>query len=670
MSEAIQPLPPFVPGIERASRQRGNALDVWLARGYGQWRITLLAGSKALTAVSLRALGAAADAAGEAAAHVASMDAAALAAHTTTLRQALQRHGLTDANSAQALGLACVLAQRELGLVPHRVQRMGAAALLRGMVAEMATGEGKSLTAALAAACVALSGRPVHIITVNDYLAERDAMVHRPLSAALGLHVAAVQAAQTPPQRVQVYAQDIVYCTNKDVVFDYMRDHLGQAGSHTPRQAAVQSALGLSQDGGRPRALRELAFAIVDEADSVLIDEARTPLIISSERDRVPLQVCREALDIALALDADEHFSVDRLHHQVALTDAGVERTQQLAAALHGLWRSERARSHLVRQALSATALFIRERDYIVRDGKVHIVDEFTGRVLPDRAWEQGIHQMIELKEGLAMTPSREPVARLTYPAYFTRYARLAGMTGTAREVAGELWALYGLKVACIPTHRPVQRVELPAQVFVSQALQATALVQACRDMQALGRAVLIGTRSVQGSEHVAQALAAQGIAHVVLNAKQDADEAGVVARAGGPGCVTVATNMAGRGTDIALAAATHAAGGLHVILTEFHESGRIDRQLVGRCARQGDPGSWQAITHVRAEIFQRYAPRWSALALRLAGARPALPALLASLLRQGAQRRAERMNAWTRAMALRSERRQDRLMAFAGKKS
>ena len=669
MFETIHPLPPFVPGIERAPRQRGNALDVWLSARYGQWRIALLARSQALTAVSLRALGAAADAAGDAATRFAAMDATALAAQAATLRSDLQRHGLTDATSALALGLVCVAAQRELGLTPHRVQRMGAVALLRGMVAEMATGEGKSLTAALAAACVALSGRPVHIITVNDYLAERDAKVHGPLFAALGLGVAAVMPAQTPPQRVQVYAHDIVYCTNKDVVFDYLRDRLGQAGAHTPRQAAVRAALGLAQEGGRVPALRELAFAIVDEADSVLIDEARTPLIISSERDRVPMQVCTEALGIARALDADEHYTVDRLHHQVALTDAGVERAQALAAALHGLWRSERARAHLVRQALSATALFIRERDYIVRDGKVHIVDEFTGRVLPDRAWEQGIHQMIELKEGLAMTPSREPVARMTYPAYFTRYARLAGMTGTAREVAGELWALYGLKVACIPTHRPVQRAELPAQVWVSQALQASALVAACREMQAQGRAVLIGTRSVQGSEQVALALSEQGIRHVVLNAKQDADEAGVVARAGQPGGVTVATNMAGRGTDIALAAATHDAGGLHVILSEFHESARIDRQLIGRCARQGDPGSWQAITHARTEIFQRYAPRWSALALRLSGTRSALPALLATLLRHWAQRRAERLNAWTRAMALRSERRQERLMAFAGKK-
>ena len=669
MSEFIHPLPPFVPGIERAARQPGNALDAWLARRYGQWRMAWLARSQGLAALSLRSLGAAADAAAMAATRFAAMDAAALAAHTAAVRSDLQRHGLSDTTSAQALGLACLAAQRELGLTPHRVQCMGAAALLRGMVAEMATGEGKSLTAALAAACVGLSGRPAHIITVNDYLAERDARVHRPLFAALGLGVAAVLPAQTPPQRVQVYAHDIVYCTNKDVVFDYMRDRLGQAGANTARQSAVRTALGLAHEGGRAPALRELAFAIVDEADSVLIDEARTPLIISSERDRVPMQVCTQALEIARALDADEHYSVDRLHHQVALTDAGVERVEALAAALRGLWRSDRARAHLVRQALSATALFIRERDYIVRDGKVHIVDEFTGRVLPDRAWEQGIHQMIELKEGLAMTPSREPVARLTYPAYFTRYARLAGMTGTAREVAGELWALYGLKVVCIPTHRPVQRAALPAQVWLNQGLQASALVAACRAMQARGRAVLIGTRSVQGSELVAQALGAQGIHHVVLNAKQDADEAGVVARAGQPGCVTVATNMAGRGTDIGLDPATHHAGGLHVILTEFHESGRIDRQLIGRCARQGDPGSWQAITHVRSELFQRYAPRASALALRLAGKHHLVPAIVASVLRRWAQRRAERLNAWTRAMALRSERRQDRLMAFAGKK-
>jgi preprotein translocase subunit SecA len=412
-----------------------------------------------------------------------------------------------------------------------------------------------------------------------------------------------------------------------------------------------------------------LHFAIVDEADSVLIDEARTPLIISSERDRVPAAVCTEALDIASRLEIGAHFTVDRLHRQVALTEAGMDRVQALSAPLHGLWRSERARAHLTRQAVSATALFIRERDYIVRDDKVHIVDEFTGRVLPDRAWEHGIHQMIELKEGLPMTPSREPVARLTYPAFFTRYARLAGMTGTAREVAGELWALYGLKVACIPTDRPVCRAAWAPQVYLSEDLQRDALVAACREMQARGRPVLIGTRSVEASERVAAALQAQGIAHVVLNAKQDAEEAAVVAQAGQPGRVTVATNMAGRGTDIRLDERTRAAGGLHVILTEFHESARIDRQLVGRCARQGDPGSWQAISHVQAEVFQRYAPGPSAWALRLAGRGPTLPRGLAAALRRWAQRRAERLNAWTRAMALRSEQRQDRLMAFAGKK-
>lgn len=656
MSELIQPLPTALSGLERRPPPEGNAVDALLARAYGSLRARAASpASLARLADQVLAQAAALDAA----------DAAALASERDALRLALRRNGHEQALVLRALALVCVTAQRELGLSPHPVQCMGALALLRGMVVEMATGEGKSLTAALAAAAFALGGRPVHVITVNEYLAERDAAVHRPLFAALGLSVAAALPGQAPAERAAVYAQDIAYCTNKDVVFDFLRDRLGADSSRSPREQAVQQALA---GGGRASLLGELAFAIVDEADSVLIDEARTPLIIASERDRVPAEVCAEALEIAKALEVDQHYRIDRLHRQVLISESGAARIAELAAGYHGLWRGERARLHLVRQALSAGALFVRERDYILRDGKVQIVDEFTGRVLPDRAWENGIHQMVEVKEGLPMTPSREPVARLTYPAFFTRYARLAGMTGTGREVAGELLALYGLKLVCIPTHRPVRRQLLPPRLFVDGEQQGSALLTRCSELARAGRAVLVGTRSVEASERIAALLQAGGLQPVVLNAKQDADEAGVVAQAGQPGRITVATNMAGRGTDIGLDETVRERGGLHVILTEAHESARIDRQLFGRAARQGDPGSCEALLALDAELFQRYLPGLARRAARFADGRGLLPPWLAAPLRWLAQARAERVNAYTRAQSLRHERQQGRWMAFAGK--
>ncbi len=352
------------------------------------------------------------------------------------------------------------------------------------------------------------------------------------------------------------------------------------------------------------------------------------------------------------------------------LTEAGRAALAAATAGAHGIWRSERAREQLVCQALSAQHLFELDRDYIVRDGKVQIVDEFTGRVLADRAWEGGLHQMVEVKERVAPTPNRDAIARMTYQRFFTRYARLSGMTGTAREVAGELWSGYGLRVARIPTHRPVRRVFEGWRVFADESARWRALVQRCAALGGAGRAVLIGTRSVQMSELVAQRLRAEGIANVVLNARQDADEAAVVAQAGQPGRVTVATNMAGRGTDILLHDAVRAAGGLHVILTEFHESGRIDRQLIGRCARQGDPGSCEALAGLNDELFARFGARPARWAASTAGADGELRAPFNRALRTWAQRRAERVHTAARMLTLKQDRQQDRTMSFAGRRS
>ena len=646
--------------IGAAPPEPAQGLDLWLSTLYGKlatrWRHPL------------RDLRGAANAVLRLEPRFATLDDSDLYDEAARLRVALTRAGLAELPAQQALALAREAAHRTLGLHAYPVQLMGAWALLRGMVAEMATGEGKSLTAALAAVCVALSGRPVHIVTVNDYLAARDAGVHAPLFAMLGLTVGTVVAGQAPAARQAAYGCDITYCTNKDLVFDFLRDRLAQVEASSPRQEAVRAAL--DRGAARTGVQRELAFAIVDEADSVLIDEARTPLIISSERNRMPVELYAQALALARTLRVEDHFLLDVTARSVVLTEAGRAALAAATTGQHGIWRSERAREQLACQALSALFLFERDRDYIVRDDKVQIVDEFTGRVLADRSWERGLHQMVEVKEAVAPTPNRDAVARMTYQRFFARYVRLAGMTGTAREVAGELWSVYGLRVAAIPTHRPVRRRIDGWRIYAADDARWQALVQRCLALREAGRAVLIGTRSVQMSERVAERLRHGGIAPVVLNAKQDADEAAVVAQAGQPGRVTVATNMAGRGTDIHLHESVRAAGGLHVILTEFHESGRIDRQLVGRCARQGDPGSCEALAALHDELFARFAASAARWAARWVAPAAELPARPAGLLRAWAQRRAERVHTAARMTTLKQDRQQERMMSFAGRRT
>ena len=635
-------------------------LDLWLSAQWGALRLRLPGRRRWLEAIAAQVLAHDAE--------LSAVDNVSLQAQVATLRCTLHRHGLAATHVPLALALAREAAHRTIGLRAYPVQVVGAVALLHGMVAEMATGEGKTLTAGLAAACAALTGRAVHVVTVNDYLAARDAALLEPLLTFFGLGVGVTQPGQSPAQRRAAYACDVTYCTNKDLVFDHLRDRIADGLSASPRRTRVRALLGREQ--ARSAAVDDLAFAIVDEADSVLIDEARTPLIISSERDRADPALYHTALLLAQALDVESHCLIDAQRRFVQLTTAGRDKLAALRdeQGLAGLWSSERAREQLCCQALSAIHLFLRDRDYIVRDGKVQIVDEYTGRVLADRSWERGLHQMVEAKEQVALTPNREAVARLTYQRYFTRYAVLAGMSGTAREVAGELWAVYGLPVVTIPTHRPVCRTRLGGRLYVDDAARWNALVERSVALRQAGRAVLIGTRSVRMSEMVAARLAAAGLEAVVLNAKQDADEAAVVAQAGQPGRITVATNMAGRGTDILLATPVRESGGLHVVLTELHESARIDRQLFGRCARQGDPGSCEVLACVEDDLFARFAPRARRWLQRLARD-AALPAAAGAVLAHWAQWRAERAHAQARMDTVQRDARLARTMSFTGRK-
>jgi preprotein translocase subunit SecA len=408
--------------------------------------------------------------------------------------------------------------------------------------------------------------------------------------------------------------------------------------------------------------LRGLQFAIVDEADSVLVDEARTPLILSAAADHSQDEaVHRQALDLAKQLSAADYEVGD---HGVELTESGGARLARLGESLTGIWKGPRRREQLVRQALTALHVFKRDQHYLVRDRKVVIVDEFTGRLMPDRSWEQGLHQLIEIKEDCEVTGRRETLARISYQRFFRRYVHLSGMTGTASEVAGELWAVYRRRVAKIPTHKPVRRVRYPYQIYRQAETKWQAVVASIERQRRAGRPVLVGTRSVKASEHLASLLDKAGLPYRLLNARQDRDEAEIIARAGEPGCITVATNMAGRGTDIKLAPGVAEGGGLHVIATELHDSGRIDRQLFGRGARQGDPGSCEAILAIEDDLVESFFPL---AAGRLSG-KGTVPQRLGSLVFRVAQWRAERTHSRVRRDLLDLDDYLGDVLAFAGR--
>lgn len=592
----------------------------------------------------------------------------ALRARASALRPRLRKEGFTRALAAQSFALVREAASRTLGQRHFETQLRGGYELLRGRLVEMATGEGKTFCATLPACTVALAGYPVHVITVNDYLAQRDAEKMAPLYRFLGLGLGVVVQGMPRPQRREAYAQAITYVTNKDLAFDYLRDRVALHGKGSRLHQAVRRLGGAGEEEGT--VLRGLYYAIVDEADSVFVDEARTPLILSATVDAgEDAEHGREALAFARSLEEGADFVQDGFEHAVHLTDEGRDRLDAFAEPLSGPWTSVRGREELVRQALSALHLFKRDQHYVVVEGKVQIVDESTGRIMPDRSWERGLHQLIELKEEVDPTPRRDTLARLTYQRLFRRYVHLSGMTGTGAEVAREIKVVYGLDTARVPLRRPSQRVDLGFTFCRTLAQKWERVADVAEALARRGnRPVLIGTRSVEASEQVSAVLRARGLEHALLNAKQDRDEAEVVARAGQAGRITVATNMAGRGTDIELGPGIAAAGGLHVILTEYHDSRRVDRQLVGRCARQGDPGSCQAIVSLQDAIFGLCAPRlaaamdaWLASGLRL-------PAAAFTALRRRAQHAAERRQYAMRMANLKQDRQLQRLLAFTGR--
>jgi preprotein translocase subunit SecA len=585
------------------------------------------------------------------------------------LRERLRRDGLSDELVSRSFALIREAAYRTLAQRHYDVQIFGGWVLLNGCIAEMATGEGKTLTATLAAATAAMAGVPVHVITVNDYLTARDAREMKPLYDMLGLSVGAVIHELDPGARRAAYGCNVTYCCNKELAFDYLRDRLVVGRQPNRIQLQLERLYG---DATRLRqlVLRGLCFGIVDEADSVLVDEARVPLIISGSGGRVPERPIYEtALRLARSLVREQDFSLDGRERSIRLTPQGKAVLATQVRDLRGIWSGPRRREELVRQALSALYLFHRDIQYLVRDEKVQIIDEYTGRVMGDRSWEHGLHQMIELKESCPLTPMNAPLARMTYQRFFRRYLWLSGMTGTAQEVAGELWDVYRLATVTIPTNRSLRRRWKGERLFATTERKWEAVVGRIEALHREGRPVLVGTRSVAASEILSRHLTRAKIEHVVLNARLDQEEAAVVAAAGEAGRVTVATNMAGRGTDIKVTGSVAEAGGLHVLATERHEAQRIDRQLYGRTGRQGDPGSYETVTSLDDELLvtsHGKLIRWMAELLMKSG-KP-LDGWLASFLVRRAQRSAERLHARMRRELLQHEDQLESTLAFSGR--
>ena len=525
------------------------------------------------------------------------------------LQKDLRKSGFSKHNLIKAFALINVEVKQIYGFSLHHEQLFCAWILLHGQLAEMATGEGKSITAALTASVAALAGAPVHVITTNDYLVERDATSMQPLFERFGLTCSFVSANLEEDERRQAYSQSICYVSNKQLVFDYLRDRQQLGNRPSSISTRVQE---LCQMQPPKPLLRGLCFAIVDEADSVLIDDAITPLILSQQlQGDSEISQSLTAISLARRLEKEDHFKVDNRNKRVIISEPGENHLADISSGLDGVWKNRRFRHELVRQALSAIYLFERDRDYIVRDGEVLLIDQSTGRVMPDRKLQHGLHQMLETKEKCELTGQSETIASLSFQNFFKRYKHLCGMTGTAQEAKAELKRVYNLAVVCVPTHQKSRRTKQLPLFAVDEIEHQKLLIAEIEKCNSVGQPVLVGTRSLAQSERISDSLSAINMQHQVLNARQDKDEAEVVAKAGSKRAITIATNIAGRGTDIPIEKEVHELGGLHVIIAELNDNQRIDRQLIGRGARQGDPGSFKYITSLTDELLVRYLPEW-----------------------------------------------------------
>ncbi|MBX6312803.1 MAG: preprotein translocase subunit SecA [Isosphaeraceae bacterium] len=601
---------------------------------------------------------------------------AELRAKTDEFKKRLAAGETLDDLLEEAFAACREAGRRFLKMRHYDVQLMGGMVLHGGNIAEMVTGEGKTLVATLAAYLNALEGKGVHVVTVNDYLARRDAEWMSPLYNGLGLSVGAIQADMDSAERKEIYARDITYGTNNEFGFDYLRDNMKPT-----KELQCQ---------------RELYYAIIDEVDSILIDEARTPLIISGPAfDDV--RKYAEADRIARMLKRDIHFEVKEKERTAHLTDEGVREAEKLAGIESFYTPGNMEWPHLIDNALKAHHLYRRDRDYIVSDqGEIIIVDEFTGRLMHGRQWSDGLHQAVEAKERVRVKEENQTLATITLQNYFKLYKKLAGMTGTAMTEANEFWKVYNLDVIAIPTNKPLIRINYPDVIYRTDREKYHAIIDEIREVHATGRPILVGTTSIEKSELISDMLKKYGIAHQVLNAKYHEREAEIVAQAGRKGMVTIATNMAGRGTDIILGGNPEfmawaelkalkdkdgrplyptrlevppdvwrqtvekyepemraegrevaALGGLHIIGTERHESRRIDNQLRGRCGRQGDPGSSRFFLSLEDDLMRKFAGEWVSNVLTRLGMEEgeAIESKMVSRRIEGAQKKVEERN-------------------------
>lgn len=604
-----------------------------------------------------------------------SMSDAVLTQSLADIREVFVRRRQQEDHVDQALALIREAARRETGEEPFPVQIMGALAMYHGRVIEMLTGEGKTLTASVAIPLIAWHHRKVHVLTVNDYLAQRDAQSRACIFSRCGIRTGAIIQETPNEDRFDIYSREVVYGTPKQIVADWLRDQIRLGAARTPWTARSMQAGLASMNRGESRGILPMVpglhAAVVDEADAVLIDEGVVPLIIArSRREDDMAKAYVEASQIAQKLDEGNDYEVDYVLRKVKIKIRGEQRLEglfadALARGAQPIFKATRRAEELVRQALIARHCYLKGQQYGVVDGKVVIIDEYTGRFLADRSWEHGLHQAVEANEGVEVTADRETLARLSFQRYFRSYPFLTGMTGTAADATGEMESTYRRPIMVIPTNRPLIRKQMTTRVFRTQRDKWSAIADSIAEIHAQGRPILVGTRSITSSEHVARMLEQRGIQHQVLNANHDKEEAEFIARAGhgsghhgsgGVASVTVATNMAGRGTDIKLDEAAIKAGGLHVVLTEMHGAKRIDRQFIGRAGRQGDPGSAQIFVSLEDELVKKFA-KWASRIARERSTSPELTGTPGMLrLFEWAQRRNEAHDRRNRASVLRQD--------------
>lgn len=515
-----------------------------------------------------------------------------LAAKTQEFKKRLSKGETIDDLLEEAFAVAREATKRVLGMRQYRVQLIGGIVLHQGKIAEMKTGEGKTLVAVAPCYLNALTGEGVHVITVNDYLAERDADTVRPVFDFLGMTVGTIITGQDPNLRRKQYACDISYGTNSEFGFDYLRDNM------------------VTEKAGKVQA--KLNYCIIDEVDSILIDEARTPLIISGEGDPVTDLYIRA--DEFVKTITEEDYDLDKKEHTVSFTESGFKKAEDYFKIRKITNINNMAIYHHINQALTAHKLMSIDDDYVVKDGEVFIVDEFTGRIMDGRRFSDGLHQALEAKERVEIKADNKTMATVTYQNFFRMYAKMSGMTGTAKTEEGEFEQTYRMNVVQIPTNKPVIRKDLDDKVYATEKQKFTAAVEEISKVHATGQPMLVGTATVEKSEYLSDLLKKKGLKHQVLNAKNNKTEAEIIEKAGEIGAITIATNMAGRGTDIKLGNGdsemeekVKALGGLYVLGTERHESRRIDNQLRGRAGRQGDPGVSRFFVSIEDEIIKLY---------------------------------------------------------------